>query len=902
MPKSPQLERLKNLFEQERLIKSASETPQIQTPALVILLGSTASVVALELMRQMLTLQSADRRKVGLVYIDTDEPSSSVIEFRQRHKGYFQEFPLRIAVPVGISNAQRILQEMGPVKNDPTEPHTFIRNKEPQYFANGAGGIRNNGHVAACFHHQSIYDTLERALTAIMRVDTRQSTEWKNEVQVHIVTFLGGGTGSGILADIAVMVRYLLANRQHEQHINLFCMLPESVKGLNPTDLDLRKSNATACLLELVAFSLAAGGVSGTDRYRKYMRTKEYYLTKDTIANEIFLIGQSSMDHPSAIPRIVGLDIFQRITDASGIGYKEHSQQLERRTLLGESDDRGLPTMFGTSCPLEVRFPTEETAMAFAKLSAAYLLPLLVALNSLHSVTIPDSDRRHWIQEWDAVAPIDANPSNPKGIRPTPLNFDEFEEADQTRLDYLWKNKVLRSEREIEQRIQEVLSTKEKEEMGHIPEWPRTYNQNDVTTSLLDLRIKHLLNLREEYTTALDNLRERIKPRVPARPVVLEAELTQSSGGWLSRLIKANHNHAYDVFVAYNDRLSIHAQATRYARLEQLLERLLNHTQEAIGAVQKWSQDIEMETHIRELKSEGLTSMAWQGLLDNPHPHQRHIFDLRTLRANDGRCFAVERIYLWATAGEKALNDGTAIDFGVFVDRCVDYLGRNLEEQDTSRQDRNSLEEQNAGHLADRVVDYFYDYYMEKFQNKNLFELLERAAPPSLKGESRIKQIGTFLYEHLENMRGLMRGLVAFKPELWPQGQSTLGISIYLGLHWYDDHQKSIFEEALNDSGLIVNRGAQVSIEKAIDPHRLQVSYGQHAFSLSTVVDFYRDHNSAMEAYLLHQEKWDSIGNFPQGFMPTHSSEEAQRLVREPKALGLRTSTPLYRRLIRRAK
>jgi len=882
---------------------------RVSTPSLVILLGSTASIAALEVMRQLLTLQPADQRKVGLVYIDTDEPNSSVVEFRQRNKGVFQEFSLRISVPVGISNAQRIRQDMGTTRDDPTEPHTFIRGKEPQYFANGAGGIRNNGHVAACFHHQSIYDTLERALNAIMRVDMRQNAEWKNEVQVHIVTFLGGGTGSGILADIAVMVRDLLANKQHIQRINLFCMLPESVRGVNPTDLNWRKSNSTACLLELIAFSLAAGSVPSKGRYRKYMREKEYYLTKDAIANEVFLIGQSSMDDPAGAARLVGLDIFQRVTDASGVGYKEHSQQGDRRT-LGETDDRSLPTMFGASCPLEVRFPAEETSLAFAKLSAASLLPLLAHYQP-RAMAVPDNEKRSWIEEWNGVAPIDANPSNQNAIRPGLFNFDEFEEADQTRLDYLWKTKLQRFEQETERRLQDVIGAKEKEEMGRIPAWPRTYSQGGTSTSLLNLRIKHIQYLREEYSLALETLHEQRVPRVPARPVNLEAELTQPSGGWFARMRNADRDRAYEVFDAYNTRLFVHAQATRYALLEKLLERLLQQTLEALDAVKKWFEDTEMETHVQTLEGEAVVSMAWQGLLDNPHPHQRHIFDLRTLRASDGRSFAVERIYLWATGGDKALNDATNINYGNFVDDCVEYLGRKLETQDiNNRQDTSSLEEQNAGKLADRVVDFFYNYYMEKFQDRNLFELLDKAAPPSQKGESRVRQISTLLFEHLDHMRGLMRRLVAFEAELWGQGQSNLDTSILLGAHWRNGYQEGILKQALDSLGALTKWGQQPNHILDFDPHRLQTSYGQHGISLATIRDFYLEQNSSMEAYMYHQGKWKNMGNFPQGFMPTHSSEEAQRLVCDDRALGLaekslqvgvaKSPQALYKLLIRK--
>ncbi len=877
--------------------------PRINTPALVILLGSTASISALELMRQMLSLQTADQHKVSFVYIDTDEPNNAVIEFRQYHNGVFQEFPLRIAVPVGISHVEHIPQSMGSQPDDPDrplEPHTFIDGKEPQYFSNGAGGIRNNGHVAACFHQQSIYDTLERALAAIMRVDTSQNTQRRDEVQAYIVTFLGGGTGSGILPDITTLVRDLLVRQQYEQRINLFCMLPETVKGANLTDLNWRKSNTTACLLELLAYSLAAGGVPNGNRYKKLLRHKAYFLTKDAIANEIYLLGRTVMDDPSGTARLVGQDLFQRITDASGVGYMEHSKQVDRRT-LGETDDRGLPTMFGVSCPLEVRFPASETALAFAQLSAANLLPLLADYEP-RSIVIEDRFKQDWVRKWSDVAPLDANPSNPKAIRPGQVRFDEFEEADQTRLSILW-TKVQRFERETEIRIKEVVSLKIKEEVRSINEMPRT-SQQDSQISLLNLRIQYLQRLQQEYTTALDVLNELQEPRVPARPIELEAELTQPGGGWFARLRNVNRDRAYDVFDAYNRHMYIHAQVTRHAELKQALTQLLQYVRESLETAYSWFKDTDMEERVQELETSGLTSMAWQGRLDNPHPHQRHIFDLRTLRASSGRSIAVERLYLWATGGDRVLNEGLSLEdcYRTFVDDCVGYLGQKMNEsQGASKDNLSRLEEQNAGRLPERVVDYFNAYYKQKFQDMNLFELLDKAAPASPKGQSRVKQISNYLLEHLQHIRGLMASLVTFEAEIWGQGQGNLDTSTYLGMHWRNGSQEDILRQALDALGSLTKRGQQPYIQSDFDPHRLQASYGQHAISIATIPDFYLEQNSSMEAYKHHQERWESTGSTPQGYMPTHSSEEASRLVRQKTALAFNSSVPLYERLIRRA-
>jgi len=53
--------------------------PRIQTPSLVIMLGSTSAIAGLELMRHMLSLKPDDLRRVALVYIDTDDQPNAVV-------------------------------------------------------------------------------------------------------------------------------------------------------------------------------------------------------------------------------------------------------------------------------------------------------------------------------------------------------------------------------------------------------------------------------------------------------------------------------------------------------------------------------------------------------------------------------------------------------------------------------------------------------------------------------------------------------------------------------------------------------------------------------------------------------------------------------------------------------
>lgn len=860
--------------EQPRVVAA----PRILTPTIIVLLGSTAALVGLEMMRQMLPLKARDRRRVALVYIDTDDPPAPLVEFRRQHNNVFQEFPLRVAVPTGISNAERI---------DTADQHTFIEQKVPQYFANGAGGIRNNGHVAACFNYQYIYEVLDRAIVAISHLGLEQNTVGVHEVQANIVAFLGGGTGSGTIVDIAVMVRDLLASRQYKQRLNLFCLLPEPISGVSLNDLSWRKSNATAGLLEILAYSRAAAPdpIAG---YKKYMRGTVHRLTNDPIANEVYLIGHSSMADAGDTARIVGLDLYQRTADASGVGFLEHSKYVDRRT-LGTSDNRGLPTMFGTSCPMEVHFPAEETATAFAQLSASYVLPLLAGYQPAR-IEVGEAEQRDWARKWNRVARLDANTKDPQSVSIKEFRQTDFEDAAQSQIDMLW-SRLERFERAIDQQVKDIIDAWGREEANTIKSVPQQVNGG----SLIDRRIHHLRSLLQEYTFVLNHLSEREMPKVPRRPNDLEAKLVRQPHlpGPLGRLTP---DYAGTVCEKYNERLRMYTRATRQRLLEQLLKDLIHRTQEMLNQSLSWFHDTEADERARVLKTRAIGSMAWHGKLEYPHPHQRHLFDLTTLHRVDDTNVAIEQLYRWATGGDKALAENKELDYNNFIDPCVEYLAQYTPSSGEGT-GMPSIDDHIAGRLADRVVEFFKDYYLQQFSDVNLFELLNKAAPAPGRDQTRSEQISGYIFEHLDHIRGLMRSLVAFEAQLWAEGLSTLDISLYLGMHMRDGNQEEMLQDVLDKLGVLTRQGQSPVVAISLDPHRLDVSYGQHAISLSTIRDFYLEENSAMHNYLEYQAAWESShGN---GLMPVHSSGEAQKLVHDGNSLGY--PVPLRELVIRRA-
>ncbi len=464
---------------------------RITTPSLLIFLGSTPALAALEVQRQLLTHIDKDRKRVAMVFIDTDTVPNDLLKFRREHTGMFKEIDLRISVPPGV--------EFASMPNFPL--HTFMPHKIPKYYANGAGGIRNNGHVAAAFNYIRLQQAIESGLLEIENIDTESDAERVHEVQCNIITFLGGGTGSGIVNDVALICRQMLSNRHYTQRINIFCMLPEAVKGSTQVDVSWRQSNTTATLLEMVATSIVAK--SRNQLYQRYMLHRAYDVgDQNPLANEVYLVGYTSLGTVEDAARVVGLDLYQRVVDASGVGKLENSKWMDRRN-LGNYDDRGLPRFFGATCPLDVRFPALETAEAFALISSAYLLPYLVP-SSKPTEDVPSGTQvEEWQAKWTrAGAVIDTMGDTEQdrfGIqRPNLFRQDDFVPpvSGTVRQRHQEYDEAIRRVNESLRERTKAFRFQEEQRVNFTP----PPDQTD-TAPIIGRRIRYLHALRQEYTT-----------------------------------------------------------------------------------------------------------------------------------------------------------------------------------------------------------------------------------------------------------------------------------------------------------------------------------------------------------------------------------------------------------------
>lgn len=835
--------------------RSATEA-QVAVPSLNIFLGSTPSFAALEVMRGLINLPEIDRRRVALMYLDIDSPPSEVLQFRQDHPGALREFDMRISVAHGILHADQL--------PDAIASHTYIPTKIPESFDNGAGGIRNNGHVAACTDRTKIVQLLDEALASIGALPMDRDARPVTEVQINVVAFLGGGTGSGVLPDICVMTRHRVLQLNLKHRLNVFCLLPEHIREATTNDVSWRKSNSVATLMEMVALGQANGmrqqdGRAG--QYVKYMLNNPYEVRGATIANEVYLFGRTSMTSAEDAARIIGLDLYTRITNASGVGFLERSKSVDRRT-LGNYDQNGLPTMFGTTCPLEVDFPAVETATAFAKLTASKVLPTLAGDldGEKRALSATELDE---VKEWDrALAPDD----------PPVFTERNFATAGRDRLDTL----DARLHKQIEEataEIKERAAAKEAEEKRKI---------HTAHLGPLAAQVQMLEARRRIYRDALARVQDQNVPSKAKPDRVLQRNLL---GAW--SLFGKKEKLVAQVTDDFNRVQKRNIRVELLETKKRLLRRLVEYVDGELQRAKRHHTEVDNDQAVRDLRREAQTSAAMRGQLEHTHAHRRHIFDLPGvpgMNAADGTSPPVKRLYDLLTSGKP--EDTYAEDFVRWMrDHYLDDAHLHSVDPDDVR---------------DRLVQYLRDeVYLPRLRDMNLFDLLERCCVES--GERHDKKIEDILLAHLQHIAGLARELVAFEAQLWSEGSGQLSTSLYMGMSWKTGTQKRMLDKARGRLGAIAREGASPMLASAIDPHRLQLVYGQHAISLGTIPDFYQDTNSAMSEFLAHQAAWFGGNGRPYGQSkaPVFSSGEMERLVMNPAALSDQRSLP--QRLIRRA-
>lgn len=921
----------------------------IKTPALVIALGTTSSKAALELCEQLLGLEQDDRDAVAIVTIDTDTSRPEFRALLETNPGKFHAFHAAIRVPPNVDQADFL---------DPkVRRQIFMPHYTPRYYDYGAGGIRNHGHVALAYCLDRVYGAIQDALASIKVLPPGQGHHVTDSVQVYVVAFLGGGTGSGIVVDIGVLLRDMLQTEMEGQRLLLFGILPaDRIPGSGTNEESWRKSNAAAAILETLALELAGGGSPTNNKfYRKRLLDRDFMVPEGPLFNEIYLTGRTNLNDVDRVAHLVGLDLFQRITDASGIGDRERSQSPDFKDLK-RTDDRELFTNFSTSCPVEVRFPLRETCEAFAYLAAGRLLQLPDFVGGIPAEPVPSQDDLgEWEEKWDqyarpAVGIVDTDPQTTL-VSPL-LQFEpsQFIGASAVKRRILWDqaqdylNRIPTRLDRVRQRIYD----QELDRFNDIPEAENT--SGSYLESYSTRRLTHLSRLEQEFAYAL-KLFDEYEPDAPTseRDLVLEGKLDQLLPFNLERILplgpiteSRERKAAQAVSDHYNRVIEDVFFYQRHRMMVSLLERLRQHAEDMYESGKRDILDAQATGEGERYIQRGLQSMVWIGKLGKEHPHQIGLFDLaRFHETQESRDLpmmpAMQGLYRWALTGASRETgeignchrplDITTLDDDLrseaWMGACIRYLNKarrqdavNLQGVNLTEAERRDALAVDAARVPGRVLDYFRERFRAIFEQLNLFDLLALgyAAETNQSRGQGYREAPNLLRTHLEHTGQVLREMVRSDPSLWTQGAETVRPTLYLGVNWRDNTPEKGWVESIARTVSFQGLDSP-KVDREADPHRLQLNFSLHAISIRTMPMFFRRYNSLTTEYLRYEGLWLNGWEHPQagngnaatngnarygaGGIPVHSSEEMERLTLDPSALPNPWNLSLVYRLLR---
>jgi Tubulin like len=862
----------------------AQREPRIDTPALNIYLGSTPALAGLWLDQyELRDLLPQDRRRVASLYLDIDAPPPELTElatWRQGSDGWTRVEIKHIEVPLDIEYGAQSPEQ---VRHLLIEPHL------PRSYTHGAGGIRNNGHVAMCANVDEVSTRIEHLLSALVSYSGERTERRARDILVNIVAFLGGGTGSGTLPDMALLVRNILRRNGYPARLFIYCLLPEHIGSATPQEISWRRSNAVATLQELMALSLLGHTTPG---YQKLLGSMPLEVEAEPVANEIFLMGRTEMSSPAQVAQIAAMDMQMRICDRSGVGRHERSLQSDLQCLV-QRDDRNLYTMFGTTCPMEVVLPARELAEPFAYRSARTLIRDMTGNG--RATGGPASRQGSGARGEDAVSGIRAELRQRYLKRAEPwrdalrpevqrLPAGPFERArTQRALDVLWEAMEERVERASADIGEERKLLEAAEEQAIDATVPPTGIGGAGPLALWRMLLEERLRV---YQAALREETDGARG-LPARDTRLESELLSA------RLPMTQAGKARAVHEAYNRQLATRVEAARRRETMDLLRQLIDRVENRLNLLQTFIPELGSQAVQDYLTSRERSYPELSGRLSRAHPHRANVFDLDELRIN-GQSWPTERLYEYLHGTAALDEDSTGRN--PHIGRFLAWVARKHGTMALSPR-------QSGQQFAERVVEYFRDeVYLPALQEMTLLDVIARCCvqPGDRTGQRAIE---TVIATHLRRMKEHVQPLIKHNPSVWEGGQQQLRVTASVGISM-KGHERDLLEGIINRLGAVGESGQAVrpTLQDAIDPHRMQLLYAQHGLSLTSMVDFYAEENSAMADFQYHHSRWfgnGQPGSYGQGGLPVFTSSEAERLVLHPQALGDPRGRPLHKRIVR---
>ncbi len=356
----------------------------IRVPVLNIYLGTTACSVGEIVVRELNLserLDDLDRARIAHMFIDTAPSVKGIAEARTGPVG--ERALVASADCFHIKTRPDTIRQAMRAAGDHAAD-MYVRGFTPATRDIGAGNIRNNGLAALCVDENA--DIPTRLGTYIQKVSAGQAPvaegQPRERVRVHIVAYLGGGTGSGCLPAMILLAHEALAEAGVSGDVRLFCMVPEAIRQTRGELKSRANANALAGLVELVSIHmqdlLYKHNGPEDSRFSRWVGRRKATLSQERMASQIFLFAQTGAKDLEQIISLVAADILARTQDGYGVGKEEIDRGEDYHALAG-GDDVGLPALFSTSCLVDLVFPAARLAAGFAARASHEILPFLTA-------------------------------------------------------------------------------------------------------------------------------------------------------------------------------------------------------------------------------------------------------------------------------------------------------------------------------------------------------------------------------------------------------------------------------------------------------------------------------------------------------------------------------------------
>ncbi len=338
MNKSFRKENLKNFIEYEwnklenSEIAYASRDKEISltdVPTLIIGIGGTG-VEAARTVKKKVEQQyhSNAASKIEYLFIDTD--GASVSDINGADKLVIQSADT--AILLGEYQKQKAKNLNVNPSLPPEITEWLDPNLSPFRVMNGAAGIRQAGRLILFLNINRVYRLLKQKMNKVSIGYDLQ----KHRVKVHIFTGIGGGTGSGIFADISYLIRTINPYAQLQGFVfmpDVSCMK----KGLHEIHRRNIKRNAYAALLELE--QLMTLEQYGEKFEQKYPGNVPKVDTSFPIFDFCVIIGsqqngrkalESEKEVLDCVAEYLLLELTQNVAGAHGI--ESHKSNLENQS------------------------------------------------------------------------------------------------------------------------------------------------------------------------------------------------------------------------------------------------------------------------------------------------------------------------------------------------------------------------------------------------------------------------------------------------------------------------------------------------------------------------------------------------------------------------------------------